>query len=119
MTSHFKDISREHTQKEKIVQDTVIYTYILGINESLESNKYRIFRRSLSKCYFVKMLIEIVGILFNLKFQVLSFTSTQDACDTRCNDAGGKLPYLHQVRDDSNRRGGSHWKESGKPDFLF
>ena len=88
------------------MQDTVIYTYILGINESLESNKYRIFRRSLSKCYFAKMLIEIVGILFDLKFQVLSFTSTQDACDTRCNEAGGEVPYLHQVRDDSNRRGG-------------
>jgi len=50
------------------------------------------------------MLIEIVGILFDLKIQVLSFSSTKDACDKACNDAGGKLPYLHQVRDDSNQR---------------
>ena len=84
----------------------IIYTYIIGINESLELNKYRIFRRSLLKCYFAKMLIEIVGILFDLKIQVLSFTSTFEACDARCNNAGGKLPYLHQVRDDSNRRSG-------------
>ena len=68
-----------------------MYPYIIGIHESLKWNKYRILGSSLSKCYFVKMLIEIVGILFDLKIQVLSFTSTKDACDTKCNDAGGPL----------------------------
>ena len=48
------------------------------------------------------MLIEIIGALFNLKFKVLSCTSTRKTCDIKCNTAGGKLPYLHQVGSDSN-----------------
>ena len=43
------------------------------------------------------MLIEIAGVLFNLKFKVLSFSTTISSCDNKCTDIGGNLPYLHQA----------------------
>ena len=49
------------------------------------------------------MLIEIMAVLFDLKFKVFLFSSTNVTCDYKCKDAGGKMPYLHQVRVDSGR----------------
>ena len=47
------------------------------------------------------MLIEIIAVLFDLNIKVLSFSSTNETCDYKCKDAGGEMPYLHQVRVDS------------------
>ena len=49
------------------------------------------------------MLIDIMAVLFDLKFKVFSFSATNETCEYKCKDAGGKMPYLHQVRVDSGR----------------
>ena len=49
------------------------------------------------------MLIDIMAVLFDFKLKVFSFSSTNETCDYKCKDPGGKMPYLHQVRVDSGR----------------
>ena len=50
------------------------------------------------------MLINIMAVLFDLKLKLFSFSSINETCDYKCKEAGGKMPYLHQVRVDLGSR---------------